>query len=247
MNQTRDELEQHAQRQYYAETAARYEHLHGGDAEHTFALGILAGLVPVLGARSVLDVGAGTGRALAFLKRHAPAVAVVGVEPVAELRAIGHASGIPPGELVEGNGTKLDYPDGAFDIVTAFGVLHHVPRPREVLAEMLRVARVGVFVSDSNNFGQGSRPARLFKRVLNACSLWPLANYLKTRGRGYTISKEDGLAYSYSVFTDYSFLARSCARVHTFTTGAVDGPNPYGHAAHAALLALKVLPNGGAS
>lgn len=247
MSQTSEEREQIEQRRYYADTAARYEQLHHGDAEHTFALGVLTGLLPVLGARTVLDVGAGTGRALAHLKRHAPAVTVVGVEPVAELRAVGHANGIAPEELVDGNGTQLSYPDGAFDVVTAFGVLHHVPRPSAVISEMLRVARVGVYISDSNNFGQGSRSARFLKRALNGLGLWPLVNYLKTGGRGYTISKEDGLAYSYSVFNDYALLARSCERVHTFTTGAALGPDPYRAAAHVALLGLKVLPRGGAT
>jgi ubiquinone/menaquinone biosynthesis C-methylase UbiE len=239
-----DLQQQNEQRRYYAQTAGDYERLHHGDAEHTFALGVLTGLVPVLGIRSVLDIGAGTGRALAYFKRHAPDVSTVGIEPVAELREVGHRSGLTETELVDGDGTKLPYADGAFDVITAFGVLHHVPRPRVVLAEMLRVARVGVFVSDSNNFGQGSRAARLIKQGLNALGLWPLVNYIKTRGRGYTVSREDGLAYSYSVFTDYPYLRRACARVHVFTTGAAQGSDPYRGAAHVALLALKHAPAG---
>lgn len=237
-----DAQQQHEQRQYYAQTAGDYERLHHGDAEHTFALGVLAGLVPVFGVKSLIDVGAGTGRALNYFKRHALGVSVVGVEPVTELRAIGHRNGLAETELVDGDGTQLPYPDGAFDVATAFGVLHHVPQPRAVLAEMLRVARLGVFVSDSNNFGQGSRVGRAVKQALNALGLWPLANYLKTRGRGYTVSHEDGLAYSYSVFTDYPFLRRACERVHVFTTGDSQGANPYRTASHVALLALKRPP-----
>jgi ubiquinone/menaquinone biosynthesis C-methylase UbiE len=44
--------------------------------------------IQFLYARSVLDVGSGTGRVLTYLKTHAPAVARAGVEPVEALRQV---------------------------------------------------------------------------------------------------------------------------------------------------------------
>jgi SAM-dependent methyltransferase len=227
------------QRAYYGRTAAEYDAAHVDTPdEHTVALALLTGVVEPFGIRSVLDVGAGTGRvSLAFARSH-PGLPVIGVEPVAELREIGHAKGIPPEALVDGDGQKLAYADGSFDLTCCFGVLHHVRRPETVVAEMLRVARRAIFISDANNFGQGSAPGRALKQLINAVGLWPAANWAKTRGKGYTISDGDGLAYSYSVYNNWKQVRRACSRIHVLNTCGV-GVNPYRNATHVALLAFK--------
>ena len=69
----------------------------------------------------------------------------------------------------------------------------------------------------------------------SACGLSPI--FIKTRGKGYTISKEDGLAYSYSVFNDYAQIAEACTRVHLINTVA-SGPNLYRSAPGVALLGI---------
>jgi hypothetical protein len=117
-------------------------------------------------------------------------------------------------------------------------VLHHVPDPRPVVAEMLRVARRAVFIADSNNFGQGPRPARLAKQLLHACGLWPLANLVKTRGRGYIVTEGDGVSYSYSVFSSLPQIRAACDEVH-FLNLSNSSPNLYRDAESVALLALK--------
>ena len=114
------------QREYYQKTAAAYDDMHGGDAEHMFALALLGSLIEFLQIRSVLDIGAGTGRAWKALKSTHPDIQVVGIEPVAGLRAIGHAKGIPPDELMDGDVMSLPFPKNSFDLVCSFGVLHHV-------------------------------------------------------------------------------------------------------------------------
>ena len=83
------------QRQYYAETADSYDsmHVHVGD-EHYFALGLMLAAVDFCEIESVLDIGSGTGRAIAHVKRHRPTLRVKGVEPVRELRDIGYRNGI---------------------------------------------------------------------------------------------------------------------------------------------------------
>jgi hypothetical protein len=78
---------------------------------------------------------------------------------------------------------------------------------------MLRVARRAVFISDANRFGQGSWLGRIAKLALYRLRLWPLANYIKTRGRGYVITPGDGLAYSYSVFDSCDLLAQWASRL----------------------------------
>lgn len=227
------------QRAYYANTAQRYDDRHGEDVgEHSFALSFLISSLEYLGTQSILDVGCGTGRALLKVKKERPGIAEVGIEPSQELRAVGHSKGLSESELVDGDAMSLPFPDGSFDLVCEFGVLHHLPDPSKAVSEMLRVSRKAIFISDSNNFGQGSRLSRLLKQAINALGLWPMADLIKTKGRGYTISEGDGLAYSYSVFNDYKQIARACKYVHFLNT-AGGGPNLYRAATHVALLGIK--------
>jgi SAM-dependent methyltransferase len=232
-----DEVE--IQRLYYQMTAHSYDAAHlGREEEHEVALAFLAASLELLGVASVLDVGAGTGRTLCYLKRRCPGLTLVGVEPVEGLRQVGYAKGLSEGELREGSGEDLGFRDGAFDLVCAFGVLHHVRHPNVVVSEMLRVGRKAIFISDANNFGQGSLLARCAKQALHALGLWGLANFLKTGGKGYMISEEDGLSYSYSVFDSYRLIAKNCKQVRILNTKG-SGINPYRTASHVGLLGVR--------
>lgn len=226
------------QRQYYAGRAPAYDAAHVTHDEHYFALGVLDGLLDQLGVTSVLDVGSGTGRALFYLRERRPQLDLRGIEPVAELRAVAHARGWPQETLTGGDARRLPLPDEAVDLVCAFGILHHLADPDRAIREMTRVARRGVFLSDCNNFGQGRWAWRTLKQGLRAARLWRMADWIKTRGRGYQVTEGDGLAYSYSLFDAYPTLARACTGVHTFTTVPA-GPNPYRSATHVAMLGLK--------
>ncbi|MCX7353639.1 MAG: class I SAM-dependent methyltransferase [Alphaproteobacteria bacterium] len=198
-----------AQRAYYKSTARNYDSSHVNEKdEHYFALRFLEAAIDHYGIRSVLDVGAGTGRAACYLKEKHPALKVASVEPVKELREVGYSKGLTKEELIEGDATRLQFQDGQFDLVCEFGILHHVKSPAAVVAEMLRVGKVGIFISDSNNFGQGPFASRAFKQLLDTLGLWRIANLIKTKGKGYQITEGDGLAYSYSVFKNYEQIAR---------------------------------------
>lgn len=196
------------QRDYYRETAADYDaqHIDQFD-EHGIALSALAGLARHYGVGSILDVGAGTGRAMLLLQERLPGVRIVGIEPVAELRAVGHARGLDSDALIDGLGDALPFADDAFDLVIQTGVLHHVPDPGRVVREMARVARFGVMLSDGNNLGQGSAVSRLAKGLLHRLGLWRAAIWISTRGRMSKWSEEDGVFYSYSLFDNLPDLA----------------------------------------
>ena len=227
------------QRSYYARTALQYEDLHVRENdEHGRALAWLAGLAAHYGARSILDVGCGTGRALLYLNRHQPQLQVLGIEPSAELQAVGHAAGIVPDALVDGDATRLAFADDSFDIVCEFGVLHHLERPRVAVAEMLRVARLAIFISDDNHFAAGSLVGRRVKQGLHALGLWRMAYWVRTGGKGYRISEGDGLSYPYSVFDDLDLVRSRCGLVQLASTAEGDA-NLYASAAHMAVFGLK--------
>jgi len=97
--------------------------------------------VDLHGDERALDVGTGAG-ALAFAL--APLVReVVGLDPVPELLELARARALTNTEFVEGDGTALPFPDGAFDLVGTHRTLHHVAQPESIVAEIARVTRPG--------------------------------------------------------------------------------------------------------
>lgn len=227
------------QRDYYTRTAARYDAMHIADGdEHFAALDWLSAIITRRGIGSVLDIGSGTGRGLLYLKQRHD-IRFCGIEPVAALRAQGHAKGLGADELIEGDALALDLADDSFDIACEFGVLHHIKDHRRAVAELCRVATHGVFLSDSNNFGQGSRAARFVKQAINAAGLWPLFDLAATRGKGYHYSDGDGVFYSYSLFADLPVVRRKFPKLHFLSTMATSGPNLYRSAPHLAVFATR--------
>jgi SAM-dependent methyltransferase len=86
----------------------------------------------------VLDIGCGTGEALASWRegfvRH-------GVEP--SRFAAERARATAGADVHVGTLETARYPSGYFDVVTAFDVLEHLPDPRRLLQEVARVLRPG--------------------------------------------------------------------------------------------------------
>lgn len=231
--------EEEFQGAYYARTAANYDAMHMAEGdEHYLSLCFMVSILDIFGIRSILDIGSGTGRVPAYIKTIRPDVKVVGVEPVKELREIGYQKGLQCHELIEGDATQLQFENGEFDIVCGFAALHHIRRPELAVSEMLRVSRKAVFISDSNNFGQGTQLMRTIKQIINALGLWKVADFIKTKGRGYIISEGDGLAYSYSVFNNYQQIRKECDRLHLLNT-MNGGWDLYKTAGHVALLGVK--------
>jgi ubiquinone/menaquinone biosynthesis C-methylase UbiE len=99
-------------------------------------------------AGHVLDVGTGTAQIPIELCRRAPGVRVVAVDAAPHMLDIGRenvrraglADRIAP-QLCDAK--RLPFPDESFDAVISNSIVHHIPRPRDVLAEMVRVVRRG--------------------------------------------------------------------------------------------------------
>jgi len=230
------------QEEYYTKTAARYNEMHvssdiEGD-EHNMALYYLSAMIKSFRIQSILDVGSGTGRAIAFIKREFPEIRLMGIEPVKELREQGYRDGISAEILIDGDGNHIQFGDNEFDLVCEFGVLHHVPHPEKMISEMMRVAGRFIFISDSNNFAQGGCWARTMKQTINFFGLWKLYNYVRTKGKLYQISEGDGLYYSYSVFNNLKQIRKKCGTVY-FIGANKGGVNLYKSAPYVILMGRK--------
>jgi len=109
---------------------------------------LLADLAP---GQALLDVGCGPGTITVGLAALVAPGEVVGLdrspEVVAEARAAAGAAGAPAVRFAEGDVSRLDFPDGAFDVVHAHQLLQHLADPVAALVEMRRVCRPGGLVA----------------------------------------------------------------------------------------------------
>ncbi len=105
--------------------------------------------------RSVIDIGCGDGTYTIELVDRGGARIVEGVDPAAEaVRVARERAGERPVTFSEASAYDLPHPDDAFDVAQLRGVLHHVERPRDALAEALRVApRVVAIEPNGYNLG----------------------------------------------------------------------------------------------
>jgi SAM-dependent methyltransferase len=97
-------------------------------------------------AHSILEVGCGTGHFTRWLNEQGLAVAGLDLSPamLAQARAL---AGIP---LVRADAGRLPFADGTFDLVAFITTLEFLVRPREALAEALRVTRQGLLLGVLN-------------------------------------------------------------------------------------------------
>jgi len=229
------------QRDYYARMAVDFDAMHVDSAdEHGRALNAFVGLAETFGpVTSVLDVGAGTGRAVLKLSETWKQANVVGIEPVAEQRKMGYAKGISSEKLMPGDAQNLSFDDNSFDWVIETGALHHMPSPLRAVAEMTRVAKTGVMISDINNVGQGSAINRNIKYALNVMGLWPAFEWLKTKGKMYRYDEIDGVTYFFSAFWCVSVVKGKFPNIYYMSTGKFLGYDLYRGASHVMIVAVK--------
>lgn len=225
------------QRAYYERTSVNFDRMHLKFLDaHEFALSAFSGIIQRLAHESILDVGAGTGRAVTFLTEQFPNSRVVGIEPAVAQRDQAYAKGISPNVLIEGDALSLPFHDDEFDWVIETGVLHHIKDFPKAVEEMCRVAKQGIMISDSNNLAQGGGLAKFVKNGIKAIGLWPLAVLMQTRGKGYKESEGDGVFYSFCAFDCVHIVKRKFPVIHYMNTEAA-GPCLDRSAGHVMILA----------
>ena len=108
---------------------------------------VIAGICREVRARTLLDLGCGSGSLAVRIAAHAPATRVSGIDlspyAVAEARRqAGTGLGV---EIVHGDARTLSWDDGAFDVIVASHLLGHVPAEvaGRILSEAGRVLRPG--------------------------------------------------------------------------------------------------------
>ncbi|MEV5610126.1 methyltransferase domain-containing protein [Streptomyces sp. NPDC052225] len=122
------------------------------------------GLLP--GSR-VLDAGCGTGRALPALRAAVgPSGVVLGADLTpAMLTAAVRAGRDRDGQLLLADVARLPLRTGVLDAVFGAGLISHLPRPAENLAELARVVRPGGLLALFHPIGRAALAARHGRRL----------------------------------------------------------------------------------
>lgn len=139
----------------------------------------------------ILEIGVGTGLSFRYYKRD---VEIIGIDVSPEMldvarrrtrkRRFHHVK-----ELVEMDAQKLIFPDNSVDGVVAMYVASVVPDPKQMIAEMFRVARPGAPVLFVNHFTSKRKGLRKVESILSPFASrlgfhpdFPLEEFIETVG-----------------------------------------------------------------
>jgi ubiquinone/menaquinone biosynthesis C-methylase UbiE len=99
---------------------------------------------PVAGGRCLeIGCGRGVGTAILLERFGAAQVDAFDLDPDMVEQARARLGGDPRVRLWVGDATAIEVPDGTYDAVFDFGIVHHVPAWRDALREVHRVLRPG--------------------------------------------------------------------------------------------------------
>lgn len=123
---------------------------HGREYEH---LSELMALRTFIGARqfvSAVDIGGGFGRLATFLSHYARTVTLV--EPSGVQRSLAKRVAPSNVKITEGSASHTGLPNACCDLAVMVRVMHHIPDPKESIAEIRRILKPGgLFVLEFAN------------------------------------------------------------------------------------------------
>jgi ubiquinone/menaquinone biosynthesis C-methylase UbiE len=137
--------------------ALDYDAMDHGDVNARFCddLFAFADARGVTGPSRILDVGSGTALIPIELCRRAPTVNVDGIDLAEHMLAVGRRNVERAGldariTLHKRDAKRTGFADGSFGGIVSNSIVHHIPEPRDVFAEMWRVLAPGgvLFVRD---------------------------------------------------------------------------------------------------
>jgi ubiquinone/menaquinone biosynthesis C-methylase UbiE len=135
-----------------AAEATDYDAMDHSEVNRVFVADFLRGWD---GFGAILDVGAGTAQIPIELCRQHPTGTVLAIDLAQHMLDVGERNVAAAGlaerirlQLVDAK--RMPYADGSFAALISNSIVHHIPEPAAVVAEMVRVVRPGglIFVRD---------------------------------------------------------------------------------------------------
>jgi ubiquinone/menaquinone biosynthesis C-methylase UbiE len=186
---------------YYARTASQYNAWHydpTNNQSHNYAVRETFALMKKLGAKTLLDVCCGTGRTIK--EGLAAGIDVRGIDISKDLIEAGiRELNVPADRFDHGDATCLPYGDQSYDFVCILGALHHTVRPRAIVAELLRVARRGLVISDEANNWMGGTKSLLIRMGIFDPVYRMIFRRAPRQHRRLVTTDKDGPAYVFSI------------------------------------------------
>jgi ubiquinone/menaquinone biosynthesis C-methylase UbiE len=94
------------------------------------------------GSATVLEIGCGSGKMLASMKKHYPGLHLAGIDMSEEQIRLARDK-TPDVEFICGDGERLPFKDDSFDFTVFCDYLEHVEHPIQAMAEIYRVLKPG--------------------------------------------------------------------------------------------------------
>jgi ubiquinone/menaquinone biosynthesis C-methylase UbiE len=103
---------------------------------------------PQTASMRVLDLGAGTAQIPIELARRALHIRITAVDAAESMLALARTNIVAANfadriDVALADAKRLPFADGAFDAVISNSIVHHIPEPRAVIAEAIRVTAPG--------------------------------------------------------------------------------------------------------
>ncbi|MGH9046809.1 MAG: class I SAM-dependent methyltransferase [Acidimicrobiales bacterium] len=137
----------------------------------------------------VLEVGPGYGATTDVLYQRAARLTAVEIDPELVDLLRERFAGSPVVEVVEGDATSLEFPDGRFSGAFSFTMLHHVPTTEmqdQLFAEVARVLRPGGLFAVGDSLATPEREAGHVGDTYNPVDPAKVAQRLHNAGFGRT-------------------------------------------------------------
>jgi ubiquinone/menaquinone biosynthesis C-methylase UbiE len=158
---------------------------------------------------TTLDVGTGTALIPIELCRRSPSARVVAVDLAASMLELAatnlERAGLNDSVKLERVDAKaLPFDDGSFSSVISNSIVHHIPDPKPVLAEMLRVIRPGgwLFVRDLIRPARDADVIALVERYAGAADDRQRALFDASLRAAFTIDEVRALASALGISSD---------------------------------------------
>ena len=125
-------------------------------------------LLEISPGERVLEIGIGTGLSLPLYPNHCEITGIDISGPMLEkgLRRV-QKQNILNITLKKMDATRMDFPDNTFDSVFAAYVISTVPKPKEVVKEMIRVCKDQGRIVFLNHFKNGNRWISIFEKGIS--------------------------------------------------------------------------------
>lgn len=139
-----------------AQDAHDYDAMDHSAVNRQFVEDLLAFAADLVAADSpILDVGTGTAQIPIELCRRLPTCRVLAIDLAQHMLALAQRNLQAAGlcervQLLRTSARAMELADASFALVMSNSIVHHIPQPRDCIAEMVRVARPsgGLFVRD---------------------------------------------------------------------------------------------------